>query len=489
MKSEIINLEANQIARAIKKKEVSAREVVQSFLDRASDLNPKLNAFLEVKVEEALEKAQFLDDKISRGEPTGLLAGVPIAIKDNICIDGWKATCASKILEGFVASYDATVIRKLKSADAIFLGRTNLDEFAMGSSTENSAYGATKNPWNLDCVPGGSSGGSAAAVSARLSPLALGSDTGGSIRQPASFCGILGLKPTYGRVSRFGLIAFASSLDQIGPFALTAQDCALLLQVISGGDSLDSTSSDESVPDYCSEVTQPLLPLKIGIPKEYFVSGVEDSVRSKVEEAIQTFKSLGAQCEEVSLPYTDYATAVYYLLAPSEASANLARYDGIRYGHRSNKGKSLIQTYENSRSEGFGPEVKRRIMLGTYALSSGYYDAYYAKAQKVRTLIRKDFEQAFQKVDVLLTPTAPTPPFKFGEKVKDPLLMYLSDIFTISCNMGGVPGISIPCGFDSKKLPIGFQILGRPYDESTLLRMAYHYQQKTSWHKQIPPVK
>lgn len=488
MNLEITNLEALQIARAVIQKEISAREVAQAFVDRSLAHNPKLNAYLELKNEEALLAAETVDVKIKRGEPVGVLAGVPIAIKDNICVDGWKITCASKILEGHVAAYDATVIKKLKSADALFLGRTNLDEFAMGSSTENSAYGPTKNPWNLECVPGGSSGGSAAAVAARLAPLALGSDTGGSIRQPASFCGILGLKPTYGRVSRFGLVAFASSLDQIGPFARSALDTAALLQVISGKDVQDSTSAEEFVPDFLEEVTKPIGSIKIGIPKEYFVSGLEDSVRNKVNEAIRAFEKLGAKIEEVSLPFTEYATAVYYILAPSEASANLARYDGVRYGHRSKKGNSLIQTYEYSREEGFGSEVKRRIMLGTYALSSGYYDAYYAKAQKVRTLICKDFEGAFQKVDALITPTAPTPPFKFGEKVQDPLLMYLSDIFTISCNMGGLPGISIPCGFSSNKLPIGFQILGKPYDEVTLLRMAHQYQQVTSWHKEVPPL-
>lgn len=486
-KTNIAELSAVEIAKKIKKRELSATEVTKFFLERIAQENPKIHAFLSINEENAVKAAEEIDSKIQRGESVGELAGVPIAIKDNICMEGVRTTCASKILENFVSSYDATVIKNLRQADAIFIGKTNLDEFAMGSSTENSAFTTTKNPWDLERVPGGSSGGSAASVAARITPLALGSDTGGSIRQPASFCGIVGMKPTYGRVSRFGLIAFASSLDQVGPFANNAKDCALLLKIICGHDPLDSTSSETEVPDFPSELDQPIEGLKIGIPKEYFVQGLDSTVRRRIEDAIKLLEGMGAKSLEVSLPNMDYAIAVYYLLAPSEASANLARYDGVRYGVRSGSAKSLLEMYEKSRGEGFGPEVKRRIMLGTYALSSGYYDAYYAKAQKVRTLIRQDFERAFEKADVLITPTAPTPAFKFGEKISDPLQMYLSDIFTISCNLAGIPGISIPCGFSEEHLPIGLQILGKPFAESTLLRIAHLYQSATDWHKQRPP--
>ncbi|MBI2119111.1 MAG: Asp-tRNA(Asn)/Glu-tRNA(Gln) amidotransferase subunit GatA [Elusimicrobia bacterium] len=477
---------ASEIVKNIKEKKISCVEVTRSFLERSKKINPLVQSFLFLNEEKALEQAGNLDKKIVKNGSLGKLAGVPIAIKDNICVQDLQVTCSSKILQNFISPYDATVIKKLLKEDAIILGKTNLDEFAMGSSTENSAFITTKNPWDLNRVPGGSSGGSASAVSSRMAPIALGSDTGGSIRQPASFCGVIGLKPTYGRVSRFGLVAFASSLDQIGPFAVTAEDCALLLQVISGYDSLDSTSSEIAVPAYVNQIKQPLSRLRIGIPKEYFVDGLDQEVREKVIQAVKVFESIGIKVEEVSLPHTEYAISVYYILAPSEASANLARYDGVRYGHRSKRAASLLEMYENSRDEGFGPEVKRRIMLGTYALSSGYYDAYYAKAQKVRTLIRQDFEKVFEKVDVLITPTSPTPPFCFGEKVSDPLQMYLSDIFTISCNLAGLPGISIPCGFSNKGLPIGFQILGKPYDETTLLQMAYQYQMNTNWHEEIP---
>ncbi len=484
----LFELSAAELSAKVKSKELSAQEIAMVFLERAKTLNPRVKAFIEIDEKGALETAEKIDKQISAGQPAGSLAGVPIAIKDNICITGWHTTCASKILKNYTSTYDATVIRKLRESGAVLIGRTNMDEFAMGSSTENSSLFTTKDPWNLECVPGGSSGGSAAAVSARMSALSIGSDTGGSIRQPAGFCGVLGLKPTYGRVSRFGLIAFASSLDQIGPFANTAEDCALALQTLSGSDEKDSTSADAPVPDYAGKLSEPLGKLKIGLPKEYFVSGLDKSVRDQVMNAVKIFEGLGAVTEEVSLPNMDYATAVYYILAPSEASANLARFDGVRYGHRSSQATALAETYEKSRGEGFGPEVKRRIMLGTYALLSGYYDAYYAKAQKVRTLICRDFENAFKKVDVLITPTSPTPPFKIGQKVSDPLQMYLSDIFTISCNLAGVPGMSVPCGFDNSGMSAGFQILGRPFDELTMLKMSRAYQQKTGWHKKLPPL-
>ena len=390
----------------------------------------------------------------------------PIATsKDNMLVRGMKnAPRSSKILEGFVATYDATIIRKLRAEGAVFLGRTNLDEFAMGSSTENSAFHTTRNPWDTSRIPGGSSGGSAAAVASRMAPLGLGSDTGGSIRQPAALCGILGLKPTYGRVSRFGLIAFASSLDQIGPFATTAQDTALLLQAMAGHDDRDSTSINQSVPDYVAGLGKGLKGLKIGLPKEYFISGTDPEIDAAVREAIKVLESFGATTRPISLPNTDHCLSVYYILAPSEASSNLSRFDGVRYGHRTKEAKNLLEFYEKSRGEGFGPEVKRRIMIGTYALSSGYYDAYYAKAQKVRTLVKQDFDNAFKEVDIIATPTSPSPAFKIGEKSSDPLQMYLSDIFTISCNLAGLPGLSLPCGFTKSKLPIGLQLLGRPFE-------------------------
>jgi aspartyl-tRNA(Asn)/glutamyl-tRNA(Gln) amidotransferase subunit A len=484
--SALEKLSASEISNKVRSKEVSAAEVARAFLDRAEKANPKVLAFLEIHREEALRSAEAVDAKIKRGEDPGSLAGVPVAVKDNMCITGTKTTCSSKILQNFVAPYDATVIRKLRESGAVFVGKTNLDEFAMGSSTENSAFQTTRNPWDLERTPGGSSGGSAAAVAARLAPVSLGSDTGGSIRQPAGFCGILGMKPTYGRVSRFGLVAFASSLDQIGPFSTTAEDNALLLKAISGYDPKDSTSSEEPVPDYPSEMKKPLKKLRIGLPKEYFVDGMDSAVRRKVMDAAKSFEKLGAQLVEVSLPRMEYGLAVYYILAPSEASANLARYDGVRFGYRSPTAKSLLDLYEKSRDEGFGSEVKRRIMIGTYALSSGYYDAYYSKAQKVRTLIIEDFRKALEQADVLLTPTSPTPPFKIGEKSSDPLQMYLSDIFTISCNLAGIPGLSVPCGFSESGLPIGFQLMGRPFDEATLLSLAHHYESVSDANRRAP---
>ncbi len=480
------NLTAGEIAQKVRTKEMTAQAVTTAYLDRIRVLDPKVKAFNEVFVDHALAQAKAVDALLADGKPVGPLAGVPIAIKDNMLIKGERCTCSSKILEGFVGAYDATVIQKLRAAGAIFLGRTNLDEFAMGSSTENSAFHTTRNPWNLECVPGGSSGGSAAAVAARMAPLSLGSDTGGSIRQPAAFCGILGFKPTYGRVSRFGLIAFASSLDQIGPFATSAKDTALLLQTIAGYDEHDSTSVNKPVPDYVASLKRDIKGLRIGLPKEYFVDGMDPEIEKAVRDAIKALEGRGATVKQISLPNTQHCLAVYYILAPSEASSNLSRFDGIRYGHRTKNATNLLELYENSRGEGFGPEVKRRIMLGTYALSSGYYDAYYAKAQKVRTLIKQDFDKAFLDVDVIATPTTPSAAFKPGEKVNDPLQMYLSDIFTISCNLAGLPGLSIPCGMTSKKLPIGLQLLGRPFEEEILLRVADHYEQLNDASKQVP---
>jgi len=479
-------LSAAEIAAKVRSQEMKAEAITTAYLDRIRTLDPKIKAFNEVFIDRALKQAKDVDAKISKGENAGALAGVPIAVKDNMLIRGERCTCSSKILERFVATYDATIIRKLRAAGAVFLGRTNLDEFAMGSSTENSAFHTTRNPWDTERIPGGSSGGSAAAVAARMAPLALGSDTGGSIRQPAALCGILGLKPTYGRVSRFGLIAFASSLDQIGPFATTAQDAALLLQAIAGHDDRDSTSVDQPVPDYAAQLGHSLKGLRVGLPKEYFISGMDPEVDKAVRDAIKVLESFGATTKPISLPNTDHCLSVYYILAPSEASSNLSRFDGVRYGRRAKDVKNLLELYEKSRGEGFGPEVKRRIMIGTYALSSGYYDAYYAKAQKVRTLVKQDFDQAFQEVDVIATPTSPSPAFKIGEKSSDPLQMYLSDIFTISCNLAGLPGLSLPCGFTKSKLPIGLQLLGRPFEEGTLLSAAHHYEQTQSWNKEAP---
>ncbi|MEK7841215.1 MAG: Asp-tRNA(Asn)/Glu-tRNA(Gln) amidotransferase subunit GatA, partial [Deltaproteobacteria bacterium] len=407
-------------------------------------------------------------------------------VKDIFCTKGILTTCASKILNNFVPPYDATVIKKLKEAGAVILGKNNMDEFAMGSSTENSAFFVTKNPWDTERVPGGSSGGSAASVSAGECAGSIGTDTGGSIRQPASCCGVVGLKPTYGRVSRYGMIAFASSLDQAGPMTKDVLDCAIMLNTMAGYDSQDSTCIDTPVPDYTKALTKGIKGLNIGIPKEYFIKGLDSDVEKAVKEAIEVLKKQGASVVDVSLPHTDYAIAVYYLVATAEASSNLARYDGVKYGCRAKDSKNLMDMYCKTRDEGFGPEVKRRIMLGAYSLSAGYYDAYYKKASQVRTLIKRDFEEAFKKCDVILTPTAPTPAFKIGEKTADPLTMYLSDIFTISCNLAGIPGLSIPCGFTKGNLPIGLQILGKPLDEETVLKTAYAYEQATDWHKKRP---
>lgn len=483
---DIINLTAKDIRDMVVKKKVSCREVTQGYLAQIKKHNDSLKVFLNVFEKSALAKAAEIDKKISEGKKPGPLAGVPVAVKDNICISGTKTTCASKILEGYTAPYNAFIVERLDAADAVVLGKTNLDEFAMGSSTENSGFFTTRNPWDTERVPGGSSGGSAAAVASSMAPISIGSDTGGSIRQPASLCGVVGMKPTYGRVSRYGLIAFASSLDQIGPFSYDVRDMAVLLGVIAGYDNKDSTSVNREVEDYSGQLNKlDLKNIRIGLPKEYFIDGISKEVSAKVKTAVKEYEKLGAKFEEVSLPHTDYATAVYYIIAPSEASSNLARYDSVKYGLRSGEAKDLLEMYEKSRDEGFGMEVKRRIMIGTYALSSGYYDAYYKKAQKVRMLIKNDFDKVFKKVDCLLTPTSPTPAFKVGEK-SDPLQMYMSDIFTISANLAGIPGISMPCGFTKSGLPVGFQLLGKPFDELTLLQLGYKYQQITEWHIKRP---
>lgn len=448
----------------------TCEKITHEYLE-AIDKGKHLNVFLTVSHEKALEQARAVDKKRNSGN-AGPLAGMVVSIKDVICVKGERVTCGSKILENFVAPYDATVIGRLKASDAIIIGKTNMDEFAMGSSTENSAFGRVKLPQDEARVPGGSSGGSAVAVKAGMSTTSLGSDTGGSIRQPASFTGVVGLKPTYGRVSRYGLVAFASSFDQIGPFALTTKDAARVLSVISGYDDRDSTTSSTPVPDFVRALTKDVKGLKVGVPKEYFGSSLDGEIRSAIEEKVEILKSHGAVVRGISLPHTEYTIATYYILATAEASSNLARFDGARYGYRSAKARDLLEMYTRSRSEGFGPEVKRRIMLGTYVLSSGYYDAYYRKGQKVRRLIKEDFDKAFTSVDCLITPTAPSTAFNAGDKVDDPLQMYLSDIFTTSANLAGIPGISIPCGSDRKGLPIGLQILGKQFDEETILRVA-----------------
>jgi len=465
---------------------ISARDLLESVERRIAEREGNIHAYVTLCRDEARAQADAADRRFRSRSGVTPLTGIPIALKDNLCVAGIRTTCSSRILEHFVPPYDATVVARLRECGAVFLGKTNMDEFAMGSSTENSAFGGTKNPWDLERIPGGSSGGSAAGVAAEECLAALGSDTGGSIRQPAACCGVVGLKPTYGRVSRYGLVAFASSLDQIGPLAKDVTDCALILNAIAGYDRRDSTSADVPVPDFAAGLDQGVRGLRIGVPKEYFVPGMDRSVEEAVKSAIRVLEDAGAIPIEVSLPHTEYAVAVYYLLATAEASSNLARYDGVRYGHRAKAPADLVDLYHRSRAEGFGPEVKRRIMLGTYALSSGYYDAYYAKAQRVRTLIARDFSQAFEQVDVLVTPTAPTPAFRFGEKTKDPLQMYLSDIFTISVNLAGGPALSLPCGFSPEGLPIGLQVIGKAFDEAAVLRTAFTYERATPWKRRRP---
>jgi aspartyl-tRNA(Asn)/glutamyl-tRNA(Gln) amidotransferase subunit A len=474
-----------ELTARLAKRECSAREALQSCLDRIQKVDGQIKAFLSYDAADAIAQADSADRAIAAGAgfQEKPLLGVPLALKDVLAVKGQPLGCASKILEKFVAPYDATVVEKLKAAGAVLFGRLNMDEFAMGSSTENSAYFTTRNPWDTSRIPGGSSGGSAAAVAAQECLATLGSDTGGSIRQPAALCGVVGLKPTYGRVSRYGLVAFASSLDQIGPFTKDVRDAATLLRVISGHDRRDSTSVEQPVPDYAAALDQNIKGLRLGLPREYFIGGVDPEVSAAVQAAVKHFESLGAHIVEISLPHTEYAVAVYYIVATAEASANLARFDGIRYGLRV-EGATPLELYSRTRGAGFGPEVKRRIILGTYVLSSGYYDAYYLRAQKVRTLIRQDFLNAFEKVDAIVTPTTPTGAFKAGEKTGDPMQMYLSDIFTISCNLAGICGLSLPCGFTTQpRLPIGLQILGRPFGEDTLLKLAHAYEQTTEWHQ------
>jgi aspartyl-tRNA(Asn)/glutamyl-tRNA(Gln) amidotransferase subunit A len=470
----------HEASRLLSEKQISSVELTQDYLTRIRRLEPVVHALVTVTDELALEQARRADELIATGK-AGPLAGIPIIIKDNMCTRGIRTTCSSKMLENFVPPYDAAVVEKVNAHNMVTVGKSNLDEFAMGSSTEHSALFVTCNPWDLDRVPGGSSGGSAVAVAAGEVVCALGSDTGGSIRQPSGFCSVVGMKPTYGRVSRYGLVAFASSLDQIGPITQDVTDCAILLNIIAGHDRRDSTSVPEPVPDYTKCLKADLKGVRLGVPKEYYVEGMQPGVAVVMESAIKKLEELGAELEEMSLPHTPYALAAYYIIAPSEASANLARYDGVKYGYSYNA-KTMWESMEKTRENGFGPEVKRRIMLGTYALSAGYYDAWYLKAQKVRTLIRREFDAAFEKYDAVVTPTSPTVPFKIGEKTDDPLAMYLSDVCTLPINIAGVPAISIPAGF-SDGLPVGMQLIGKPFREETLLRIAYTYEQATEWHK------
>jgi aspartyl-tRNA(Asn)/glutamyl-tRNA(Gln) amidotransferase subunit A len=484
MEKDLYKLDIKTLSIALQKKEIRPKEIVESLLKRIEEVEPFIKAYITITADEAFKNAEVAERLIMEGRATPL-TGIPIAIKDNICTKEIKTTCASRILENFIPPYESTVTERLKKAGYVLIGKTNMDEFAMGSSTENSAFFTTKNPWDITRAPGGSSGGSASAVAADECIGSLGSDTGGSIRQPAALCGVVGLKPTYGSVSRYGLIAFASSLDQIGPITKTVWDSALIMNIIAGHDPRDSTSAPYHPEDFTSSLGREIKGLRIGIPEEYFVEGMDREVKDRVLEAVKVLNSMGAEVLNINLPHTGYAIATYYILATSEASSNLARYDGVKYGLRV-EGKDLLDMYMKTRSRGFGDEVKRRIMLGTYALSSGYYEAYYKKAQQVRTLIKRDFEEAFKSVDVIVTPTSPTPAFKIGEKISDPLQMYLSDIFTISVNLAGVPAISIPCGFTKDNLPVGLQIIGRPFEEGTILNIAYAYEQATEWHKRRP---
>ncbi|WP_136524573.1 Asp-tRNA(Asn)/Glu-tRNA(Gln) amidotransferase subunit GatA [Geomonas ferrireducens] len=484
---EIFDLTIHELHDKLKAKEVSSVEATRAMLDRIEAVDGQVNAYITVTPEQALVEAEAADRRIAAGD-IAPLTGIPMGLKDIFITKGIRTTCGSRILENFVPPYDGTAVAKLKEQGAVIVGKLNQDEFAMGSSNESSYFGPVKNPWNLECTPGGSSGGSAAAIAARTATATLGTDTGGSIRQPASHCSCVGVKPTYGRVSRYGVIAYASSLDQVGPLTRDVTDAALLLGAVAGYDPKDSTSVNTPVPDYLAGLKSGGKGLKIGLPKQYFIEGLDPDVKRAMDEAIALYKSLGAELREVSLPHTEYAVATYYLIATAEASSNLARYDGVRFGHRADEIRGLKEMYAKTRAEGFGSEVKRRIMLGTYALSSGYYDAYYVKAQKVRTLIMQDFLNAFNEVDVLLTPIAPTPPFKIGEKLADPLQMYLSDIFTIPVNLAGTCGISIPAGFSAAGLPIGLQLIGKPFGEATILSTAYAFEQETQWHLKKAPL-
>jgi aspartyl-tRNA(Asn)/glutamyl-tRNA(Gln) amidotransferase subunit A len=481
----MIDQSAAALLQLLSRGETTAEALASAFLQAIRQRDPKVRAFLPVDEAGALEQARTVDEKRKRGEPLGVLAGIPVALKDVLCTRGQHTTCASKILDNFIPSYDAHVVERLRQADAVLLGKTNMDEFAMGSSTENSGYQVTRNPWDLERIPGGSSGGSAAAVAACEAPLALGTDTGGSIRQPAALCGVVGMKPTYGRVSRYGLVAFASSLDQVGPFAHDVTDTALLLEVLAGHDPRDSTSIDRPVPSYRQTLEQPIEPLTIGVVREHFGAGLDAEVEQAVRAALKVYEGLG-KVKEVSLPSSPHAIATYYLVATAEASSNLARYDGTLYGHRAATYDNLVHMMERTRGEGFGAEVKRRIMLGTFVLSAGYVDAYYLKALKVRRLIRDDFDRAFRACDVIVGPTSPTPAFKVGERSADPLAMYLADVYTVSANLAGLPGISIPCGFTRAGLPVGLQIMAPPFEEEKLLRVARMYERQTDWHTRRP---
>ncbi|SEM41311.1 aspartyl/glutamyl-tRNA(Asn/Gln) amidotransferase subunit A [Syntrophus gentianae] len=482
---ELYSLTIHELQEKIRNGEVTSTEIVQSVFGRIDAVEEKVHAYITLMRESALEEAKMADERIRAGQIKAL-TGIPIALKDIYCTQGVRTTCGSRILENYVPPYDATVITKLREAGAVFTGKTNMDEFAMGSSTETSYYGVTRNPWDLERIPGGSSGGSAAAVAADECIASLGSDTGGSIRQPAALCGVVGMKPTYGRVSRFGLVAFASSLDQIGPFTKDVEDCAILLNTIVGYDPRESTSVPVEVPDYRDFLNRGIEGWTVGIPREYFVEGIDPEVRAAIEQAIKTVEGLGAKCREISLPHTEYSVAVYYIVAPAEASSNLARYDGVKYGFRVAESRDLLDMYKKTRSAGFGAEVKRRIMIGTYALSSGYYDAYFKKASQVRGLIKRDFDEALQGCDVILTPTTPTPAFKIGEKTDDPMQMYLSDIFTISTNLAGIPGISLPCGYTQGGLPIGVQFLAGHFEEGKLLQVASAYEKHAQIERRRP---
>lgn len=508
----LIHSTATDLLRGLETGEFTSVEVTRAYLEQIERYDGAIRSFLRVDPEDALSHAEQIDRRRATGEPLGRLGGLPVAVKDVICTKGQPTTCASRMLRDFVPPYDATVVCRLREADAVLLGKTNMDEFAMGSTTENSSFGPTRNPWDVDRVPGGSSGGAAACVAAGMAPLSVGSDTGGSIRQPASFCGVVGMKPTYGRISRYGLVAFASSLDQIGPLSRTAEDAALLLEVLAGHDPRDSTSANLPAPRYTETVREPLAGLTLGLVREHFGEGLDSEIEAAIREAVKVYESLGATVKEVSLPHSKYAIATYYIIAPSEASSNLARYDGAHYGYRTDEKEMmaelaserkalaaagddrrlddldtpLVRMYRRTRAEGFGPEVKRRIMLGTYALSAGYYDAYYLKALKVRRLIRNDYDQAFDAVDLIAGPVAPTAAYKIGEKTDDPLAMYLGDLYTVSANLAGIGGISIPCGFTSSGLPIGLQLQGPALDEERLLRAAHMFQQATDWHTRRP---
>jgi aspartyl-tRNA(Asn)/glutamyl-tRNA(Gln) amidotransferase subunit A len=483
---QLYELTAHELHEKLKARETTAVELTQSIYDRIDAVEAQTKGYITLTKEIALGQAETADAGFQRGDEMPPLAGIPTAIKDVVCTKGILTTCGSQILGDFISPYDATVMTKLHQEGIVMVGKTNMDEFAMGSSTENSAYQTTRNPWDVETIPGGSSGGSAAVVAAGEAICSIGSDTGGSIRQPAALCGVVGMRPTYGRISRFGLVAFASSLDQIGPFSKDVTDCAIMLNALCGHDPMDSTSVNLPVPDFTKSLINDVQGVKLGIPKEYFIAGMDEEVEASVWNAIESLQSCGAIVEEISLPHTDYAIAAYYIIAPAEASANLARYDGVRYGFRAEDAEELIDMYKQTRSQGFGDEVKRRIMLGTYALSSGYYDAYYLKAQKVRTLIKADFDKAFEKVDVVVTPTSPTPAFKLGERTADPLQMYLSDVMNTPSSLAGLPGISIPCGFTKSGLPIGLQLLAPPFEEEKIMRVAYTFEQNSDHHRKQP---